>query len=116
MNSATNAAFRNSAIQIFATGLGATDPPLATGQPGNEAEPLNRTVIVPTVSIGGTQAEVLFAGAAPGFVGLYQVNAIIPVTSQVGNAVSLQIAAGGQTSNVVSIAVQRPRKSKASAT
>ena len=40
-NSAQNPAAVGSVIQIFATGLGATDPSLATGQPGATLPPLN---------------------------------------------------------------------------
>ena len=39
----------------------------------------------PTVMIGGSKAIVSFSGLAPGFVGLYQVNAEVPANLKAGN-------------------------------
>ncbi len=105
-NSAQNPAPRGSVIQIFATGLGATNPPLASGQPGAQAEPFNRTFAIPAVFVGGFLAGFVFSAVAPGFVGLYQINARIPAGAPSGVAVSLQIVAGGRASNTVTIALQ----------
>jgi uncharacterized protein (TIGR03437 family) len=98
-------ATRGSVIQIFATGAGATNPPVAAGEAA-PASPLALTVVQPTVTIGGKAAQVQFSGLAPGFVGLWQINAVVPADVTPGNAVSLSISAGGQTSNTVTIAVQ----------
>lgn len=94
-----------SVIQIFATGAGATNPPVAAGTaaPGS---PLALTVAQPTVTIGGKTAQVQFSGLAPGFVGLWQINAVVPADATPGSAVPLLISAGGVTSNTVTIAVQ----------
>ena len=50
------------------------------GRPGalTPASPLAPTVLIPTVTIGGLQATVLFSGLAPRNVGLYQVNVLVP--------------------------------------
>jgi hypothetical protein len=53
-----------------------THPPIATGEPA-PAPPLRKYSDV-EVRIGGEEAQVLFAGLAPGFVGLIQINAVIP--------------------------------------
>ena len=45
------------------------------------------TVSTPQVAIGGVNAAVTFSGAAPGFVGVYQVNVQVPAESPKGNAV-----------------------------
>ena len=69
------------------------------------------------VTIGGAEAQVLFSGLAPGTVGEYQVNALVPAGSSKGAAVPVVIAfgqseaangvfIGGATSNTVTIAVQ----------
>jgi len=58
------------------------------------------------VLIGGLPAEVLFSAMAPNFVGLYQVNARVPVAVAPGSAVTLQIQISGRASNTVTIAVQ----------
>ena len=105
-NSAENPAAAGSVVQIFATGLGATDPPLATGQTGASSPPLNVTVMVPVVMIGGAPAEVLFSGMAPGFVGLYQVNARVPAATPAGDEVPLEIEIGEGSSNTVTLAVR----------
>ena len=50
-------------------------------------------------------APVDFSGLAPGFVGLYQVNAQVPEGTLSGEAVSLSLAIGGIESNVVTVAI-----------
>ncbi|MCH7978718.1 MAG: hypothetical protein IH935_07055, partial [Acidobacteria bacterium] len=101
-----NPAELGSVIQIFATGLGATDPPVETGERGVTVPPFNLTTKTPVVMIGGLPAAVSFSAMAPGFVGLYQVNARVPETTPAGSAVQLQIQIGSQSSNTVTIAVQ----------
>jgi adhesin/invasin len=44
--------------------------------------------------IGGTKANISFSGLAPGFVGLYQINAEVPAALIAGNqAVLVDVAA-----------------------
>jgi trimeric autotransporter adhesin len=103
-------------IQIYCTGLGAV-----TNQPPSGSPPLSdqlsETTATPMVTIGGAQAQVLFSGLAPGTVGEYQVDALVPAGSAKGAAVPVVIAfgpsetangvfIGGATSNTVTIAVQ----------
>ena len=64
-------------LVIYAVGLGATDPPVADGAPAPTAL-LARTVTQPSVRVGGNPATVFYSGLAPGLVGVYQVNAILP--------------------------------------
>ena len=100
-------AARGSVIQIFATGAGETDPPLLPGEAAPATgDPLILTRVQPTVTIGGQQARVLFSGMAPGWVGLWQINAEIPESVEPGAAVPLSITADGVTSNTVTIAVE----------
>jgi len=103
-NSAQNPAAAGSVIQIFATGLGLTNPQLAAGQPGS-ASPLNMTVNTPVVIIDGVPGQVSFSGLAPGFVGLYQVNVQVPAGTPSG-AATLQIQINGQTSNTATVAIR----------
>ena len=105
VNSADNPAAAGSAIMIYATGLGPTNPPIGTGQPGGTSPP-NQTAQTPTVLINGAPAQVLYSGLAPGFPGEYQVNAVIPPGTPAGAAVSLQIQIAGKSSNAVTIAVR----------
>ena len=93
-------------IQVFCTGLGATNPQVASGAPGPAAEPLARVVVRVEAQVGGRPATVHFAGLAPGFVGLYQVNVEIPAEVEPGAAVPLVLLQNGVPSNTVTIAVQ----------
>jgi len=60
----------------------------------------------PTVTIGGVSANVSFSGLAPGYVGLYQVNAQVPAGLAANNAAPVAISMEGAVSNTVTIAVQ----------
>ena len=93
-------------VVIYATGLGATNPPVATGQSAPAVPPLALVTTPVKVTIGGVEAAVEFAGLAPGFVGLYQVNARVPAGVTAGNAVALVLTQNGVASNTVTIAVR----------
>lgn len=92
-------------VQIYCTGLGPVSNRPATGAVAPVA-PLAETTVKPSVTIGGAQAEVLFSGLAPGYVGLYQVNARVPQGSVKGGAVPVVLSIGGAVSNTVTIAVR----------
>jgi len=64
-------------VQIFATGLGPVQPAVASGTPAPSQPPASTTLLA-TVMMNGLVAPVPFAGLAPGFAGLYQVNAQVP--------------------------------------
>ncbi|MBI3934793.1 MAG: hypothetical protein HY316_08870 [Acidobacteria bacterium] len=96
-----NPAGRDEPVVFFATGLGPLTPALATG----EASVGNRTLTTPTVAIDGLFATVEFSGAAPGFVGLNQVNARIPTNARTGSDISVVLTIGGRQSNSVTIPV-----------
>jgi hypothetical protein len=83
------------ALALYVTGLGATVPATADGAVA-PASPLSRTVVQPAVLINGQSAPVFFAGLAPGFVSLYQVNAILP--ADVSPKLEVVIQAAGRTS------------------
>jgi uncharacterized protein (TIGR03437 family) len=92
-------------IAIFATGLGPVSNEPATGSAAL-SDPLSSTLTVPIVTIGGAAAKVVYSGLAPGFAGLYQVNALVPDGAPTGDSVNLLISMGGVESNTVTIAVQ----------
>jgi uncharacterized protein (TIGR03437 family) len=96
---------RGDFIQIYGTGLGPVTNTPADGTPAL-ASPLSLMKLTPQVSIGGAQATVVFAGLAPGNVGLYQINAEVPASASTGDAVPLSVSVGNAVSNVVTIAVQ----------
>lgn len=77
VNTAGNAAAKGSIVVLFGTGEGQTLPGGADGVLANAVYP--KPVLPVSVSIGGLNADVLYAGAAPGQVaGLIQVNVRIP--------------------------------------
>ena len=92
-------------ISIFCTGLGATEPAVASGDSG-PAGPLATVTTPVSVAIGSQPSTVSFAGLAPGFVGVYQVNAQVPVGVTPGDAVPVVLTQGGFQSNTATIAVQ----------
>ncbi len=92
-------------ISIYCTGLGAVTNQPATGSPAL-GDPLSWTTTIPTVTIGGAPASVTYYGLAPGYAGLYQVNAQVPAGSAKGSAVPVTISIGGAGSNAVTMAVQ----------
>jgi uncharacterized protein (TIGR03437 family) len=96
---------RGEYISIYCTGLGPVTNQPASGAAA-QAAPLSTTLSTPVATIGGVPAAVSYAGLAPGFVGLYQVNAQVPANSPVGAAVPVTITLGGVASNSVTVAVQ----------
>jgi uncharacterized protein (TIGR03437 family) len=67
-------------VVVYAAGLGQTDPPAQSDSGGAATEPYNRVPdsAMPEVWVGDQRAEVLFAGLAPGFPGVYQLNLRLP--------------------------------------
>jgi uncharacterized protein (TIGR03437 family) len=93
-------------LLIYCTGLGAVTNQPPTGSPAL-SDPLSWTTTNPTVTIGGVpSSNVSFYGLAPGAVGEYQVNALVPAAAATGTAVPVVISIGGITSNAVTIAVR----------
>jgi uncharacterized protein (TIGR03437 family) len=105
MDSSNGASRGNTVALIFCTGLGPVYNQPGTGEPA-PANPLAETTTTPIVTIGGVPATVSFSGLAPGYVGLYQVNVLVPQGSPVGSAMPVTISIGGATSNTVTVAVQ----------
>ncbi len=94
-------------LTIYCNGLGAVNPPVETGMLAPSVEPFARTANPVTASIGGVNATVEFAGLAPGFPDLYQVNVVVPLGVQPGSAAPVVLSVAGQSSPpVVTIAVQ----------
>lgn len=70
-------------VLFYATGLGQTDPAGVTG--GIAGATLKRVAGGVRVEIDGRQAEVLYAGTAPGLIeGLTQLNVLVPVGVRTG--------------------------------
>jgi uncharacterized protein (TIGR03437 family) len=97
LNSQLNPADRGSVVAIYATGFGQTDPPGVDGQV--TADLLPRPTLHVSVQIGGADAEVLYAGAAPGLVaGVFQINCRIPTNLAPGDSVAVRLIVGAALS------------------
>jgi uncharacterized protein (TIGR03437 family) len=96
INSAANPARKGSVITLYATGEGQTQPAGRDGKVG--APPLPKPVLAVTAQIDGIDAEILYAGAAPGIVaGALQVNVRVPEAARSG-AVPVSITVGAAAS------------------
>jgi uncharacterized protein (TIGR03437 family) len=93
-------------VIIYCNGLGAVNPAIPTGTPAPTGGPLSQTNNPVTITIGGITATVNFAGLAPGYPDLYQVNAVVPSGVQPGPAVQVVLNVAGQTSPTVTMVVQ----------
>jgi uncharacterized protein (TIGR03437 family) len=102
VNGTNNPAAAGSVIAIYATGLGAVNPPVPAGAQAPSTS-LSRVTATVSATIGGQPATVDFAGLAPGFAGLYQVNLTVPQLSP--GTYGVQITAGGVASNTATIAI-----------
>ncbi len=96
LNGPANPLPRGQWLVVYATGLGAVTK---QGQ-------LSVTTAAVTAVVSGQELPVQFAGLAPGYVGLYQVNVPIPAATPPGLGVSLTLKEGGQLSNTVAVALQ----------
>jgi len=96
---------RGEYVTIWCTGLGDVTNRPPSGAAASSI-PLSVTLAMPTVTIGGKAAAVSFSGLAPGFVGLYQINAQVPADAPVGERVPLTVTQAGVLGNTVVIAVQ----------
>jgi trimeric autotransporter adhesin len=103
LNSSSNPAHDGALIIAYLTGAGAVSPAVADGAPGS-SDPLSNVKSTVTATIGSKPAEVKFAGLAPDFVGLWQVDAIVPAGLAQGDY-PLVISVGGQNSNAANVSV-----------
>jgi uncharacterized protein (TIGR03437 family) len=99
---ATKPAKVGDTIIILATGLGLVTPGIASGAASSDV--LRRTILTPNVLIGGVPGTVSFSGLSPQFVGVNQLNVVVPNVP--AGVVSLQIdEASIRTTDKVTIAV-----------
>jgi glucosylceramidase len=103
VNSQNNPAAAGQAVLLFGTGLGAVSPAVPTGVAAG-SDPLSSVTAKVTATVGGTPATVLFAGLAPGFAGLWQVNVQLPAGAS--GAATVTLSVGGVATSPVTVWVQ----------
>jgi uncharacterized protein (TIGR03437 family) len=100
-----NPAKAGDTVVLYCNGLGAVNPPVASGSPAPSQEPLARTANTLTANIGNVPAMVNYAGLAPGYPDLYQVNLVVPSGVTSGSA-AVVLTIAGQSSPPVMLAVR----------
>ena len=96
LNSPSNPVQRGKAVLLFGSGQGVVAPAIATGQPAG-ASPLSLANGL-QLSLGNVSFTPFFAGLSPNFVGLLQINALIPANAPTGGSVPLSISIQGAQS------------------
>jgi spore coat protein H len=94
---------RGETLIAFAMGLGEVTPQIDIGV-WTPASALVWSAAKPRVSIGGLDSQTIFAGLTPGFVGLYQVNFVVPAQCSTGTSVPLTLELNG-ASALMTVAV-----------
>src|ERR1700722_16432911 len=85
-------------VELYATGLGLT----------SSSNGLDIAVQQPTVTVGGVACPVSFAGAAPNFSGLDQINCAIPAGAGSNLSAPVVITSGDRVSNTATLAIVSP--------
>jgi uncharacterized protein (TIGR03437 family) len=101
INSQSHPAARNSVITLYATGSGLTNGRNISGKPA--AAPYALPLQPVALTIAGVPAEILFAGSAPGLVGILQINARTPGGFVAAGPVTVQLAVGTTVAPPVTI-------------
>ncbi|HWC97686.1 MAG TPA: SBBP repeat-containing protein [Candidatus Sulfopaludibacter sp.] len=107
LNSSTNPAKAGGFVTIYGTGGGLTNPLGITGGLWPITASLPTLALPVSVSIGGANATVLYAGSAPTLdSGYFQLNVALPSAVQPSSTLSLVVAVGGSSSVAVPISIQ----------
>jgi uncharacterized protein (TIGR03437 family) len=83
------------AVELYATGLGLT----------KASNGLDVAIQQPTVTVAGVNCPVTFAGAAPGYIGLDQINCTIPAGIASTASAPVVVTSGDQMSNTATLAI-----------
>jgi uncharacterized protein (TIGR03437 family) len=88
----SNPAQANEVLVVYATGLGAVNGTMSSGQPAAALT----TRETPVVTVGGSAARVEWSGLTPNFAGLYQVNVKLPAKVPSSDRTRIMLKIGGQ--------------------
>jgi uncharacterized protein (TIGR03437 family) len=98
----SNPAKAGAVVTIYCTGLGPVTPAVSSGVAATGPTSL---VTPATITIGGQNAVIQYAGLTPGSPGLYQINAVVPQGIS-GDALPVIVTVGTQSSPAATIAVR----------
>jgi uncharacterized protein (TIGR03437 family) len=102
-NSSTNPAKVGTTITAYFTGSGPVSPAVADGA-ASPGKPPAAATSVAAATIGSLSAQVTFAGLTPGFVGLSQMDIVVPSALKTGTY-QLVLTVAGESSNPGTISV-----------
>jgi uncharacterized protein (TIGR03437 family) len=103
LNTAANPAKIGSTIQAYLTGSGPVNLAMSDGIAAGFS-PLAEVMSQASATIGPLPAQISFNGLAPGFVGLAQMNIVVPPGLASGNY-QLTVTIGGVTSNAATVSI-----------
>jgi uncharacterized protein (TIGR03437 family) len=103
LNGAANPAAQGSIVTLFGTGEGVTNGANIAGEVATA--PYARPQLGVAVTVGGSTASLLYAGAAPGLAGMLQVDAQLTARLASG-AVTVQLTVGTVVAPVVTVWMQ----------
>jgi uncharacterized protein (TIGR03437 family) len=104
LNSSSAPAARGTVVTFFGTGEGLTNGANIAGQAA--AAPYPIPMLPVTLTVAGVSAQLLYAGEAPTFAGLLQVDAVIPGGFVPSGPVAVQLSVGAAESPLFTVWVE----------
>jgi uncharacterized protein (TIGR03437 family) len=100
-NGETSPAPSGTVLTLYATGEGVTDGANIAGKPATS--PLAKPLLPVALTIAGLPVELLFAGSAPGQIGVMQLNARVPGGFLAPGRTDINLTVGGTAAPSVSV-------------
>ena len=91
-------------LTIYLAGLGATNPPVKSGDPTPSGQ--TPSTVRPKIFVDGQEAEILYAGLTPADVGRYQIDFVVPADARTGT-LDVVVTQNGIVANATTLPVVR---------